>query len=1486
MSENSTSSFQKRFSLLPKRIKWTVNRPWFLNGLMGRLILSFTGITLLVIIIGSISVWLNLRSLQSEVVREAEISAKMIALAIARDDENKLVPTLLQDQQSLQDFVEDLHRLEGRDIEIIDPNRTIKADVFPQNVGNFFEGDMNNEVGQTLKDGATRTFIEISEDYPEGVRLLVVPLRREHTDEIIGAVLFEYTPLYKNLLISRRNSIYSILMASLICVALATVIGHQTSKSISVPLRKLREAAMRIKQGDLETKIELEQEDEIGELASAFRAMSKNLKETIQTLQTEVVERREAEETVKQSEERFRALIENSADGITLLDANGISIYDSPAAPRMLGYDPGELLGRNVFELIHADDLPDVMDLFQNVVKSYGSRATSIFRFRHKDGSWRWLEAVVTNLLNEPAVEAIVANYKDVTEQKQAEETLRESEDRYRDLVNNSQDLICTHDLDGRILSVNPYTEQSLGYPTGALLNTNLVDILKPGTQKYFDRYLSTIQRNGLATGTMIVQTTKGEQRIWEYRNTLRTDGVSSPVVRGMARDVTEQKQAEEKILTLSRFPDENPNPVLRLSPIGRILYANKASQPLLGFWGRDDNQTLPDEWQRHVAEVFASGLNKEVEIQRAGQIFSCILSPVREEGYINFYGIDITERKQAEAALLQSEDRYRTLFEDSPISIWEEDFSGVKQRFNLLRQQGITDFKTYLSSHPELVIECASLVHIVDVNKAAMDLLQAKRKEDLLINLVEVLDQEGLKRFQDELMCIADGRSQYDWEGSNQTLTGQRIDIRGSWSVVPGHEDDLSKVIISLIDITERKQAELAVREAKNHYRLLVERLPAVTYIISSEPPYKTLYISPQIEQVLGFTSEEWLADPDIWERQIYPEDRERVLAEDIASREENRPFMCEYRIFRRDGRLIWLHDETYHIHEPDVQPYSQGIEFDITERKKAEAEIQTRTSELSTLYGLSRALADEDDLDKILELISRHAVESIHSTFARIVLLEGNKFVTRAVYPVRFLGHDLLVGNREPITSLPFCQHVLEQNEPVILHTHNQDILPEERAVLLLDFAQSLCLVPLRIGGPVQSSRQVLGLLLLGEERNEKREPFTPDKLRLAQSIGDQAAIAIRRRLLHEQTERRLDHLSALREIDQVIASSIGLHLSLGALLSQVNQQLKVDASAVWIFNSVSNMLVYSAGRGFRSKAFEQAKPHRLGEGYVGRAALERRIIHISNLSDQDDNPRLMRALENERFISYYGVPLIAKGTIKGVLEVFHRTPLEPDEEWLDFLNTLAGQGAIAIDNATLFENLQHSKNELSIAYDETIEGWSRALDLRDKETEGHTQRVTETTIKLARLFGLNEEEIIQVRRGALLHDIGKMGVPDGILLKPGPLTDDEWVIMRQHPQFAFDMLSPIYYLKSALDIPYCHHEKWDGSGYPRGLKGEEIPLEARIFAVVDVWDALTSDRPYRPAWPEKKVLEYIQSQAGIHFDPQVVEVCLTSGILVGKR
>ena len=187
---------------------------------------------------------------------------------------------------------------------------------------------------------------------------------------------------------------------------------------------------------------------------------------------------------------------------------------------------------------------------------------------------------------------------------------------------------------------------------------------------------------------------------------------------------------------------------------------------------------------------------------------------------------------------------------------------------------------------------------------------------------------------------------------------------------------------------------------------------------------------------------------------------------------------------------------------------------------------------------------------------------------------------------------------------------------------------------------------------------------------------------------------------------------------------------------------------------------------------------------------------------------------------------------------------------------------------------QNLQRKMVELGIANDAIIDSFVHALDLREREAEGHTQRVAELTVRFARFFYDEESHLIHIRNGALLHDIGKMGIPESILTKPGPLTEEEWAVMRKHPQYAYDLLSPVVYLHDALDIPLYHHEKWDGSGYPHGLKGEEIPLSARIFAIVDVYDALTSNRPYRSAWAKDKALAYIESLAGSHFDPQVVQ------------
>jgi putative nucleotidyltransferase with HDIG domain len=234
---------------------------------------------------------------------------------------------------------------------------------------------------------------------------------------------------------------------------------------------------------------------------------------------------------------------------------------------------------------------------------------------------------------------------------------------------------------------------------------------------------------------------------------------------------------------------------------------------------------------------------------------------------------------------------------------------------------------------------------------------------------------------------------------------------------------------------------------------------------------------------------------------------------------------------------------------------------------------------------------------------------------------------------------------------------------------------------------------------------------------------------------------------------------------------------------------------------------------------------------------------------------------------------IPLQWEGQPLGVI-IAERQGEPFTEEQVHFSEALVSQSAVAIHNAQLFFRLREADRELLKSYDATIEGWSKALEMRDHETEGHTLRVTDMTLMLARRMGLPEEEIVHIRRGALLHDIGKVAIPDAILLKPEPLDDEERQTMQKHPEYARRMLCDITFLLPALDIPYCHHEKWDGTGYPRGLKGDKIPLSARIFSIIDVWDALIHERPYHKPWELDEALKYITSLSGTHFDPMVVD------------
>jgi GAF domain-containing protein len=534
-----------------------------------------------------------------------------------------------------------------------------------------------------------------------------------------------------------------------------------------------------------------------------------------------------------------------------------------------------------------------------------------------------------------------------------------------------------------------------------------------------------------------------------------------------------------------------------------------------------------------------------------------------------------------------------------------------------------------------------------------------------------------------------------------------------------------------------------------------------------------------------------------------------------------------------------------------------------EIADRKAAEEQLKDRLAELEAMARFSVALRSARCLNEMLPLVLDEILASLGADSGSLALVDAagdgeqpmaaRGWFARAGRPALRAGRDVasqVLATGQRYRTLEF------QSDP---HTAGA--------------ARSS--IPPNWGGDcvaIRAGEEIVGALCVALPAPRE---LSESQARLLVSLAEIGGNAIHRIQLNEATERNMQRLAALRTIDQAITASRDPRESLSTLLEQVIVQLGADAAAVLTLSANKLALEFTAGQGFRTPLVAESSPYP-GVGYAGRAIQERRQLGFSDLN-QTSAPATGRMLlaNAEGFRAYHAVPLLAKGEVKGVLEVFHRRPFEPSPDWLNFLDALAGQAAIAMDNSALFDSLEHSNAQLTKAYDATIEGWARALDLRERDTGDHARRVAALAVELAEQAGVTGEDLLHFRRGALLHDIGKVGIPDPILLKPGPLSEDEWAVMRQHPIYAYELLAPIAYLHPALDIPYCHHEKWDGTGYPNGLRGPAIPLAARLFAVVDVWDALRSDRPYRPAWPEARVLAHLHEQAGSHFDPQVVEL-----------
>ena len=1109
---------------------------------------------------------------------------------------------------------------------------------------------------------------------------------------------------------------------------------------------------------------------------------------------------------------------------------------------------------------------------------------------------------------------------------------LGESEQRYRDLFENSSFGLYRTTPDGRFLLANPVMVRMMGFSSFDELAKYKLDLdgFVPGCLR--SNFLELIELNGEVKGLESAWVRQDGTTIFtsESAHLTRDQHGKTLYYDGLIEDISQRKRLEEAFTESDtkyrRMVETTNEGVIALDLETRITLVNQQAAAMLGYkieelLGQKLEALLFEEDIRdHQAQMELRTLGQNTEYERCfrrkdgSRLWTIISATATRDPAGRLDGAfgmltDITERKRAENALRSSEEKFKKAFSMNPSAIVlartrdnrvieiNEPFSQIfgyssqeildattfekelwvepHDRERLLNDASnglpLRNIELQFYTKDKRILTCSASFESLEIEGeqhilAVLDDITERKlarekllKSEALFRAVVEHNHEGI------ILMTAERRPFYvspsytqingylpeEWIGGygpdyvhpdDQAIAANTIRevlqapgrvgkasyrLRhklGHWFWVETtvtnllHDPAIQALVLNSRDITERRQSEKALRESEQRYRELFKH--ANLAIFQNTMSGKIQAVNPEFARMFGYSDpEDVLASiKNAAEAFADPARRDEIIRLK-AEQPDLSTFESLYR--RKDGSTFLGRLNVREVTNATIsEPFFEGFIEDITERRQAEDAL--RESEEHYRGAITAA-----------------------GLVPYVIDYKTRRF--------SFIGENIL----------KLTGYTAGQITPAIL---SESILENrawglENSKLTIATAQNKFLAD-------ESENWGIDIRIRTRDGAERWLSDVSVPLRDKSGVVTQAIGVLQDMTERKQREKELETISHLSGSLREAPTRADM---LPAILKQLVELNNCDAISIEMIDPLTGETVVEAAQG--TWADLTGTRQAAGTGLNSIIAASQQPYHNNRMVDDPHFGMPLRFLNGIQ--AGAGVPLIAQNHLIGYLWVGRKNEISESEVRL--LAAVADIAANAIYRATLFEQNEKHVEDLTLAYDTTLDGWAHALELRDQETEGHTRRVTQMTVELAIKMGIPESELENVRRGALLHDIGKMAIPDSVLLKPGTLNEREWEIMRRHPEYAFEFLEPIEYLHQAIDIPYCHHEKWDGSGYPRGLQGEQIPFVARIFAIVDVWDALRSNRPYRAAWSNEKTRNYILAQNQKHFDPQVLPVFL---------